>query len=128
MYIGRASRGLLWIWICFACVFSFAFEGNLLRFLVVREKEAPVDTFQVNMSFFLPAFLVLQKILDNDLKLIIPGNTLVDYIMRTSPRKVIRQVYNESILQHPTVVRPQWALDMMANGEAAFVVRVFVAS
>jgi len=42
--------------------------------------------------------------------------------MKTSPNKVIREVYDHSVISHPSLVRPKWALNMMESGEAAFMV------
>jgi len=89
----------------------------------VRETEEPIDSFQVyQVHHIFPHAVNVKKILLNDHKFIIPANTLIDTIMQTSPRKVIRDIYNKSVVKHETLVRPKWASEMILNGEAAFAV------
>jgi len=63
-------------------------------------------------------------VLDYGLPFAIPANTVIDQDMKSSPRKIIKEVYDKAILKYPTLTRPPWLQEMMAKGEAAFVVRI----
>jgi len=61
-------------------------------------------------------------LIDNNLNLLIPEGTILDFLFYTSPRRVVQDVYKLSALKYPSLVRPQWAVEMALNGEAAFAV------
>jgi len=116
---------LLWIWIALACIFSYLYERNLLKFLVVQDTEKPIDTFGVHKTFVVSTEVLKphsKDVLASNLPFAIPANTVIDQLMETSPRRIIRQVYNKALIKYPTVKRPPWILDMMNKGQTAFVV------
>ncbi len=60
---------------------THAYKSNLLASLVKKEYEKPVDTFE--------------ELFNSGVKVAMPGGTSVPYLMRDSPRKIVRDVYNE---------------------------------
>ncbi len=78
------SRLALFLYLPCASLLSHCYHSNLLASLVEKEHSNPVDTFD--------------DLLSEGISLAIPAQTNVPEFMRSSPRRVVREVYRKNVV------------------------------
>ncbi len=95
---------MLWIWLPCGALLNMAYESNLRAGLVAVELERPVETFQVCKRSTLKLVhldgigVQIKDLLDRGITVAIPENTVLTYIMVSSPLPVVQQVYEKAYL------------------------------
>ncbi len=84
---------LLILWLPFATLLSFSYESTLLSKLVSVSKEKPIDTFE--------------RLLESNLPMFIFKNSFTPTMLKSHPRRVIREVYQRNVLEHKSYFIPK---------------------
>ena len=79
-----SRQWLLVIWIPCSCLLGFAYQSNLRAFMMKAGREKPIDTFQ--------------DLMDRGITMHLADKTLVPFMVRTSPIKIIREAFQENTL------------------------------
>lgn len=79
-----ARSVVLFVWLLMACVLAFAYKSNLLAILVTIHYEKPIDS--------------AQTLWESGLTLVVPGETVVHALVKSSPNPQIRMVAADHLI------------------------------